>query len=572
MQTSTVESPELTIDWKPVGDKGLAQLTVKLNGNVIDADKIDISRESVRGRYVKRLSSRYPGIDRDNLEAELLTIAGQVSEVKTPAANPDGGSDLDVSAIARCELFHSEHVSGILIPTASILGGKPVGRWRLYLRWHGDGKRESRDLSDAIDLSNGGRLWLYPKPADPTPTMRAGWTAKARRSWLDGANVPNLADVFKHLCERFAYFLDFTGETASGDVATLALWSMFSYIYPCWSAVPYLNVGGPLASGKSRVFELLSRIVFRPLQSSNMTAACLFRTLHESGSVLLLDEAEALRDKSDDANAIRSVLLSGYKLGSPARRLEKVGDGFQQVAFNVFGPKAIAGIARLPDALASRCIRITMFRASRNSAKPKRRIDEDPAVWADIRDDLHALALEHGLTWRQLASRTDVCRSMAGRDFELWQPLLALAAFVQENGAVGLVDIVRDYAGTAIESNQDDSTPDADELLLRLLADSVAVRTQAQVTPSGLLSWARERESGLFERWTPRGVSAALKRYKVLAVKTGGRRVYRDVTTPQLVRIQEAYGLDLGLGTDPTDPTDPEFCPETVESAIQEGR
>jgi len=115
--------------------------------------------------------------------------------------------------------------------------------------------------------------------------------------------------------------------------------------------------------------------------------------------VLLLDEAEKLRDGTPDAGELRSILLSGYKRGSPAMRLEKVGDGFKRIAFDVFGPKAVAGIAALPEALASRCIRLTMFRAGADSPKPRRRLDADPATWAALRDDLHALALEHGLTW-----------------------------------------------------------------------------------------------------------------------------------------------------------------------------
>ena len=76
---------------------------------------------------------------------------------------------------------------------------------------------------------------------------------------------------------------------------------MLTYCYPAWDAVPYLFVGGPLGSGKSRLFEVLGRLVFRPLSSSNMTGAALFRTLHSQGGCLLLDEAERLRNMQDPA-------------------------------------------------------------------------------------------------------------------------------------------------------------------------------------------------------------------------------------------------------------------------------
>ena len=52
---------------------------------------------------------------------------------------------------------------------------------------------------------------------------------------------------------------------------------MLSYIYPVFDAVPYLFIGGPKGSGKSRLLDLLDRVVFRPLASSNLTAALMFK-------------------------------------------------------------------------------------------------------------------------------------------------------------------------------------------------------------------------------------------------------------------------------------------------------
>ena len=49
---------------------------------------------------------------------------------------------------------------------------------------------------------------------------------------------------------------------ADTAIATLALWTLFTYIYQVWSAVPYSSIGGPLNSGKTRVFEILTRLAF----------------------------------------------------------------------------------------------------------------------------------------------------------------------------------------------------------------------------------------------------------------------------------------------------------------------
>ena len=431
-----MDGSELLIQCTPTGRNGMVTATARLGDEVLAVDTLNVTKATARARLVKQVTAGRDGIDGAEIEKLLLQEAARVA---APVADPDtrtSAAEIDTSLVVRPELFHTPDVSGIAVPYACVDDGRPVGRWALYLRWHTDGRRERRELESSIALPDEHTLWLHPVPGSPLATARSGWTERARREWLDGVKAPDPADVFKRVCERLAWFLDFPPEAAAGHTATLALWGMVTYNYPAWRAMPYLNVGGASGSGKSRVFEVLSQFVFRPLQSSNMTAACLFRTLHAQGGVLLLDEAERLRDHAPEAGELRSILLSGYKADSPARRLEKYGDTFRPVAFDVFGPKAIAGIARLPEALASRCIPLPMFRSGPGSSKPRRRIDEHPDVWAELRDDLHALALEHGAKWLELAIRADVCPAMSGRDFELWQPLLALAAWLDETRRV----------------------------------------------------------------------------------------------------------------------------------------
>jgi hypothetical protein len=463
-------------------------------------------------------------------------------------AQPQGDApEVDVSRIIRPERFITPDVSGVAIPSMMPMGDTVAGRWLWYLRWQ-DGTRERRPLASALDLpGDGGRLWVHPQPVEPGPTMRPGWSADARRRWLAGEPAPNAADVFKGLAESFARFIDLPRAHAPGITATAVCWSMMTYCYHAWPAVPYLFVGGPLGSGKSRLFEVLARLVFRPLASSNLTAAALFRTLHAAGGCLLLDEAERLKQSRDpDVSEILSMLLAGYKRGGAALRLEPVGDSFRAVSFDVYGPKALACIAGLPPALASRSIPITMFRAAPGSDKPKRRIDADPAGWQRLRDDLHALALENGPTWLDLPGRADVVPSgLSGRDYELWQPLLAIAAFIESAGLPGLVELLQGHALEVAESARDDAQPDHDETLLRALAD--AVRYGERPTPGELLERAKEGESGDgFKRWTPRAVAEHLKRYGLTTAKSHGKKRYTQVTADDLTRIEESYGIDLG--------------------------
>jgi hypothetical protein len=353
--------------------------------------------------------------------------------------------------------------------------------------------------------------------------------------------------MFRRLCDRIDAFLDLPPAHARGVIATLALWIILTYNHLAWDAVPYLFIGGPYGSGKTRLFEILMRLAFRPFMSSSLTGPALFRTLHERGGVLLFDEAERLKEtNAPEVGEIRSMLLAGYKRGGHATRMEASGDSFRTVSFDVYGPKAIACIEGPPPALASRCIRTMMFRAAPDSMKPRRRIDADPAIWQALRDDLHAVAINHGRVWLRLAGRSKVCPEMSGRDYELWQPLLAIAAWIEDDGEDGLLQVVQQHALATIEAGREEQIPHADEILIRILAS--LIRNGSCPTCGEILAIAKQQEPEFFQRWTARKISSYLARYGLETVPTNGKHRYREVTVADLRKIQKNYGFDLEFG------------------------
>lgn len=541
------KSDDLLIEYSPAGRKGLVTLTARLDGDVLAVETLNWTKPKARAAFAASVCEGRQGLDPKAVEAELLRLAADWAQrMDEKPFDPSHFGEIDLSSIVRPERFIRPEVSGLTVATMAGLAGKPAGRWLTYFRW-ADGRRQCRPLPDALEVADDAKVWIYPQPSEPTANTLPGcWSAAARRAWLEGAPTPDPAELFQRICEQMAHFLDLPREHAPGTVSTLAVWVLLTYVYPVWDAVPYMYVGGALGSGKTRVFEILARLVFRPLSSSNMTGPAMFRTLHNQGGTLLLDEAERLRQTQDaEVVALVSMLLAGYKRGGTATRLEAVGDTFKTVAFDVFGPKALACIAGLPPALASRCIPINMFRAPPGSEKPKRRIDANPAVWQRLRDDLCALALEHGPAWLTLPDKVDVCPTMSGRDFELWQPLLALAWWLESHGARGLLELMRSHAMRTIEVGNDDATPDHDETLLKLLADEV--RSGNRPTSAEILDKARLKEPEVFKRWMARGVAEHLKRYGLTTNKSCGRKVYGQVTMSKLLAVQKSYGVDLGI-------------------------
>lgn len=588
--------------WVEVAGRKKIRVTLCDGARVLDADVIDPYQARQRRRAARRLAGRAgEPYTIDHIEEILMRCVNEMeSASKAPPAAPE---DAPMSAmnVVRPELIITPQAVGISAAETVRRQGAAQGRWRVYLRLRKGGEtskqRQCLPLAGCIE-AGGHSLWVHPVPCDPAPSAPTGWSEESRKAWLAGEQRDPVA-LFDELCAALGEFLDVEEGVASGEkvascelpvasegkvasgplpvaseeaipklatnnrqlathslIATLALWVMLTYAYVAWDAVPYLFVNGPAGSGKTRVFELLCRLVFRPLASSNLSAPALFRTLHDRGGTLLLDEAERLMDGGDDMGELRSILLAGYKRGGRASRLESIGDHFQMSEFTVFGPKAIACINSLPTALASRCITVPMFRSPPDSDKPRRRIDADPARWQRLRDDLHITALgplaDAAL---ELSGCADLC-PLGGRQYELWQPILALAGWIdhqrlqRDRQTAGGADVaiprlhlqLLEYAQRQSERASDSQLPEEDFLLLWTLTEK-AVHDE-QPTCRALLHWARWQDAQAMRGISERRVAEILKRYGLSTVRSGGKSVFRGVLK-QLKRIEERYGVDL---------------------------
>lgn len=524
-------------------------------GDVLTCEQFNIAKGKERERFIATLRDRlgedaFHLLDAESVEQQLAEAAAGSPE--PPKAAPVGEPvELGDGRVVRPERFILPGVSGLTVPRRIVRGGEVVSEWVLHLRWQ-DGRREAIPLPEVLTVG-GERVFIAPRPPEPPPGMLPGWSMASRSEWLAGSTSMLPDEACRLLLESFGRYLDLPSETAAGTVAMLTTWAMLSYVFPVFDAVPYLAVGGPAGSGKSRVFELLAQLVLRPLSTSNVSNPALFRSLHSFGGVALLDEAERLRDsRSPEVQELLSSLLAGYKRGGCATRCEATGDGqFAMKYFSVFGPKALACINELPPTLATRCLAVPMFRSPPGSPKPKLRVEQDAERWQRLRDALHILAMEHGSEWLDLPSRQDVVPEMSGRNFELWQPLLSLAAWLEDRGARGMLDLLRRHALLLIESSREAATPPADEAILQALARSVG--SGIAPTAKELLATVQAAEPSLFRAWSPKGIAVHIKQYGIESKKSNGQKVFRP-SPAELLRVQQSYGIDLDLDLPQPDP------------------
>lgn len=472
----------------------------------------------------------------------VFNVAKDTVNLQPEELRAMNNEEFDTSCVVRPEQFYSPEAWGLLIPICKgINKGKAQYTWKHYIQ-KADGERLCLDFRDYLELQPDRNIWFSPNPGVPA-MEQTNWTLMSRSAWLKGYS-PQIAEIFRRLCEQFEYFLEFPEADREGMTATLALWTMNTYVSQVWDVVPYVSIGGPAGSGKTRVFELLKELIWRPLSASNMTAPSLFRTLHAQGGCLLLDEAETLRSNSPEVERLLSILNSGYKKGSPAVRL--VGEGYETGKFDAFGPKALAAINGLPPALLSRCIRMHMFRAPANSPKPRRRLQVRKDIFSALRDDLHCMALSYGMQVQQLAGNLPVNTELNGRDYEIWSPLFTLAYLIEQDGMHGLVDIVNDFAQQLAGEQQEHLISEVDEKVLQTLAEQIMAERYG-ITAQELLEFLKQQYHDLFRSYTTaKSISTILNRYGLKSKPSNGKRYFRP-SIAQLRQIQESYGIELGI-------------------------
>jgi hypothetical protein len=166
--------------------------------------------------------------------------------------------------------------------------------------------------------------------------------------------------------------------------------------------------------------------VRRPWLTGRVSAAVLVRKTDAEHPTLLLDESDAaFKMESEYSEALRGLLNTGYRRSGNASLCVGQGAKIGYRNFSTFGPKAIAGIGRLPDTVADRAIPIVLKR--RTSREPVQR-------WRAREVKAEAAALKSALEQWAAAAKAELQAArpalpdiLGDRQADVWEPLLAIA-------------------------------------------------------------------------------------------------------------------------------------------------
>ncbi|MCT9812290.1 DUF3631 domain-containing protein [Acidovorax sp. Be4] len=205
----------------------------------------------------------------------------------------------------------------------------------------------------------------------------------------------------------------------------VALWAINTWCYEQFARCPLLLINAPEREcGKTQLLKVVEMLVHKPIETANITLAALFRLINNYKPTLLIDEADTFMQGK---NEMAGVVNKGYERGGVVLRVESDGKELVECAYQVHGPKAMAGIMlerHLQDATMSRGIQIPLKRKTKDDSV-KRLRSADPMVFSNLRSRIKKLVDSEKATlvkgWSELPE------SLSDRQQDNWESLLAIA-------------------------------------------------------------------------------------------------------------------------------------------------
>src|SRR5260221_1458419 len=154
--------------------------------------------------------------------------------------------------------------------------------------------------------------------------------------WPEEVDGAALADELVTIIKRHVIVFD-------RQVHAAALWIILTYLEDVLDCLTLLAIQSPVKRcGKTIFLSLLSRLVCKPLQTSNTSTAALYRVIERFRPTLLIDEVDAWLKDNEEA---RGILNSGHTRDL-AFVLRCNAESNEPERFSTWARKVLAGIDR----------------------------------------------------------------------------------------------------------------------------------------------------------------------------------------------------------------------------------
>jgi hypothetical protein len=330
-------------------------------------------------------------------------------------------------------------------------------------------------------------------------------------------NAPNLSGP--ELLDEISRFIRRFVALSYVQSVMVALWVLHTHAFDAADCTPYVSItSAEKRSGKTRLLEVLDLLVVRPWFTGRVSAAVLVRKTANEQPTLLLDESDAaFKGDKEYAEALRGILNAGFRRGGVTSLCVGQGANLSYRDFPVFGPKAIAGIGKLPDTIADRSIPVELKRRAPGEHVERfrqRKVEAEAvalysasAAWAEA----NVRALKE--------AEPELPEELDDRAQDIVEPLLAIA----DAADGGWPKRARDAAVALLTGEHREDSESLGVRLLRDIRDVFDEETDRMRT-TDILTALNKRGEAL----DARGLARFLKAY---GIRPG--QVWIDGTNPQ---------------------------------------
>lgn len=266
------------------------------------------------------------------------------------------------------------------------------------------------------------------------------WSLESIKKYLEGNDeaIPELspeelADKIKALYEKFCFFRELTWYKVN------TLWDTGTYFFDLFDNFPIKEERGLQGTGKTKSMKISRNITFNATDIMiNPSEATLFRETHDKRPTKFIDEAEKLftfRKGLMEADNRVELINGSYSKGSSIPRIEKVGNRFICVYYQVYSPTRVGSINGLFGATESRSITQVHTRSPDADKRGETEPQDNDSEFQMIRDYLYLFGLKY---WKNIEDNYKDDSIYEGlklkkRDLQIWKPLLAIAKTISDD-------------------------------------------------------------------------------------------------------------------------------------------
>jgi hypothetical protein len=243
------------------------------------------------------------------------------------------------------------------------------------------------------------------------------------------------------------------------QATAIVVWCVFTYAFDLFDTAAKLVLTSPTPRcGKTRLMQLLDRVVRKSLFRSGLTPASMARIVENIAPSILLDEIDRqIRKSKENAEALTQLLNAGFDRAGAVITLmvQPPGGGEKEPRdFSVWGPQVLAGIGKsLHETVRDRSITIAMQRKRRDK-KVARLRRKDGGELTTIARKLARWVEDNTISLG--AAEVEMPTWLDDRACDAWEPLFVIGKLAGEDWFKQVRDAARVLSGNRDEIDIED--------------------------------------------------------------------------------------------------------------------